>query len=52
MVLPPGHRLALGEGPVDLVEVVQEPLILAQSGTSLRNIIDLALAPLPGEPVE
>lgn len=27
--------------------MVQEPLILAQSGTSLRNIIDLALAPLP-----
>ncbi len=47
VVLPPGHRLARDEGPVDLVEVVQEPLILAQSGTSLRNIIDLALAPLP-----
>ena len=47
VVLPPGHRLAREEGPVDLIEVVQEPLILAQSGTSLRNIIDLALAPLP-----
>ncbi|MFY8099906.1 MAG: LysR family transcriptional regulator [Allorhizobium sp.] len=47
VVLPPGHRLAQEEGPVDLVEVVQEPLILAQAGTSLRNIIDLALAPLP-----
>lgn len=47
VVLPLGHRLARDEGPVDLVEVVQEPLILAQSGTSLRNIIDLALAPLP-----
>lgn len=47
VVLPPGHWLARDEGPVDLVEVVQEPLILAQSGTSLRNIIDLALAPLP-----
>lgn len=47
VVLPPGHRLALKEGPIDLVEVVQEQLILAQSGTSLRNIIDLALAPLP-----
>ena len=47
VVLPPGHRLARDEGPIDLVEVVQEPLILAQSGTSLRNIIDLALAPLP-----
>jgi len=46
-VLPPGHRLAKDSGPIDLVEVVQERLVLAQSGTSLRNIINLALAPLP-----
>lgn len=44
-IIPPGHRLA-GEGPVDLAEVVQESLVLAQSGTSLRNVIDLAFAPL------
>lgn len=46
-VLPPGHPLAQETGPIDLVEVVQEPLVLAQAGTSLRNIINLALAPLP-----
>ena len=52
-VLPPGHRLAQEEGPIDLVEVAQEPLVLAQPGTSLRNIINLALSPLsvPVEPV-
>ncbi|SMF03587.1 LysR family transcriptional regulator [Neorhizobium sp. CSC1952] len=51
-VIPPGHRLA-GEGAVDLADVVQEPLVLAQPGTSLRNIINLALSPLsvPVEPV-
>ncbi|MBP1846295.1 DNA-binding transcriptional LysR family regulator [Rhizobium petrolearium] len=52
-VMPPGHRLAGEEGPVDLAEVVQEPLVLAQPGTSLRNVINLALSPLsaPVEPV-
>lgn len=52
-VLPPGHRLAQEEGPIDLAEVAQEPLVLAQPGTSLRNIINLALAPLsvPVEPL-
>lgn len=45
VVLPPGHRLA-GEGPVDLADVVQEPMVLAQQGSSLRNLINLALAPL------
>jgi DNA-binding transcriptional LysR family regulator len=44
-VMPRGHHLA-GEGPVDLVDVVQEPLVLAPAGTSLRNVINLALAPL------
>ncbi|MGF0540355.1 LysR family transcriptional regulator [Agrobacterium sp. ES01] len=47
VVFPPGHRLAKEEGPVDLVDVVQEPLVLAQQGTSLRNVINLALAPVP-----
>ncbi|WP_037076859.1 LysR family transcriptional regulator [Neorhizobium vignae] len=46
VVMPPGHRLAAEDGPVDLADVVQEPLVLAQSGTSLRNIINLALSPL------
>jgi len=45
-VLPPGHRLAV-PGPIDLIEVLQERLVLAQPGTSLRNVINLALAPLP-----
>ena len=53
VVLPPGHALSHETGPIDLADVVQEKLVLAQSGTSLRNIIDLALAPvpLPVEPV-
>jgi len=53
VVLPPGHPLSHEAGPIDLADVVQEKLVLAQSGTSLRNIIDLALAPvpLPVEPV-
>jgi DNA-binding transcriptional LysR family regulator len=50
VVLPPGHRLA-GEERVSLIEVVQERLVLAQPGTSLREVINLALAPLP-VPVE
>ncbi|NSZ17663.1 LysR family transcriptional regulator [Agrobacterium vitis] len=52
-VLPPGHRLAREKGPIDLVDVVQEKLVLAEPGTSLRNVINLALAnlPLPVEPL-
>jgi Transcriptional regulator len=46
-VLPPEHPLAAEKGPVDLVDLVQERLILAQPGTSLRNVINLALSPLP-----
>lgn len=46
VVLPPGHKLA-GTGPISLADVVQERLVLAQSGTSLRDVINLALAPLP-----
>lgn len=52
VVMPPLHRLA-GEGPVDLAEVIQEPLVLAQPGTSLRTVINLALSQLaiPVEPL-
>ncbi|MBB4952628.1 DNA-binding transcriptional LysR family regulator [Agrobacterium vitis] len=52
-VLPPGHALAQESGPVDLADVVQEKLVLAEPGTSLRNVINLALArlPLPIEPL-
>lgn len=46
VVLPPGHRLA-GTNPISLADVVQERLVLAQTGTSLRDVINLALAPLP-----
>jgi DNA-binding transcriptional LysR family regulator len=45
-VLPSGHRLAAKER-VSLAEMVEEPLVLAQPGTSLREVINLALAPLP-----
>ncbi|MBT9369424.1 LysR family transcriptional regulator [Rhizobium sp. CSW-27] len=51
VVLPPDHRLAAEGGPVDLAKVVQEPLVLAQPGMSLRTMINLILAPLP-VPVE
>jgi DNA-binding transcriptional LysR family regulator len=52
-VVPPDHRLARESGPVDLVDVVQERLVLAQSGTSLRDVINLVLSsvPIPVEPV-
>jgi DNA-binding transcriptional LysR family regulator len=43
VVLPPGHRL-IRPGPINLADVVQERLVLAQSGTSLRDVINLALA--------
>jgi DNA-binding transcriptional LysR family regulator len=46
VVLPPSHRLA-AEERVSLIEVVQERLVLAQPGTSLREVINLAFAPLP-----
>jgi DNA-binding transcriptional LysR family regulator len=45
VVFPPGHRL-IAPGPINLAEVVQERLILAQQGTSLRDAIDLMLARL------
>lgn len=52
-VVPPGHKLAQETGPVDLVDVVQERLVLAQSGTSLRDVINLVLSsvPIPVEPI-
>jgi len=52
-VVPPDHKLAQETGPVDLVDVVQERLVLAQSGTSLRDVINLVLSsvPIPVEPV-
>ncbi|MEM8701472.1 MAG: LysR substrate-binding domain-containing protein [Pseudomonadota bacterium] len=52
-VVPPQHRLAESSGPVDLVDLVQERMVLAQSGTSLRDVINLVLSsvPVPVEPV-
>lgn len=52
-VVPPDHRLALETGPVELTDIVQERLVLAQSGTSLRDVINLVLSsvPMPVEPV-
>jgi DNA-binding transcriptional LysR family regulator len=47
VVLPPDHPLAAEEGPVDLAKVLQEPLVLAQPGMSLRTMINLILSPLP-----
>ncbi|MFP5077737.1 LysR family transcriptional regulator [Rhizobium sp. YIM 134829] len=46
VVLPPGHPLAENER-VSLIDVVQERLVLALPGTSLRDMINLILAPLP-----
>lgn len=45
-VLPPGHRL-VAQDRISLTEIIEEPLVLAQPGTSLREVINLALAPLP-----
>jgi len=52
-VFPPGHKLAAGTGPVELTDIVQERMVLAQSGTSLRDVINLVLSsvPMPIEPV-
>ncbi|MGO7368483.1 LysR family transcriptional regulator [Rhizobium leguminosarum] len=46
VVLPPGHQL-IGPGPINLADVTQEKLVLAQPGTSLREVINLAFARLP-----
>ncbi|MBB3286942.1 MULTISPECIES: LysR substrate-binding domain-containing protein [Rhizobium] len=45
VVLPPGHPL-IGPGPINLADVVEERLLLAQPGSSLRDIINLTLARL------
>ncbi len=45
VVLPPGHPL-IGPGPINLADVVEERLLLAQPGTSLREVINLMLARL------
>lgn len=52
-VLPPEHKLARETGPIELVDVVQEQLVLAHSGTSLRDVINLVLSSqsIPVEPV-
>lgn len=52
VVMPPGHRLSAFEA-IDPLEVLQEKLVLSCPGNSLRNAINLALAPLalPVEPV-
>ena len=51
-VLPPQHPLTRKKS-VSLAEVLQERLILIMPGTSLRDVIDFAFAPLsaPIEPV-
>jgi DNA-binding transcriptional LysR family regulator len=46
VVLPPGHRLA-DRASISLADVTQERLALSNTGTSLRDRIDLAFAPLP-----
>lgn len=52
VVLPPGHPL-VRPGPINLADVVQENLVLAQPGTSLRDVINLAFSrlPVPVEPL-
>ncbi|MDQ0456791.1 LysR family transcriptional regulator [Rhizobium paknamense] len=45
IVFPPGHPL-ITPGPVNLTDVVQERLLLAQQGTSLREVINLMLGRL------
>jgi len=52
VVMPPGHRLAVFDA-IDPLEVLDEKLVLSCPGNSLRNAINLALAPLalPVEPV-
>jgi len=46
VVMPPDHPLAAHER-VSLVDVVQERLVLALPGTSLRDMINLTLSPVP-----
>ncbi|UXS02324.1 LysR family transcriptional regulator [Agrobacterium tumefaciens] len=46
VVLPPDHPLAERQS-LDLTDIVHEKMVLSQPGTSLRNVINLVLAPLP-----
>lgn len=52
VVVPPEHPLA-DRKRVQLTEVINEPMILALPNSSLRSVINLALAPLavPAEPL-
>jgi DNA-binding transcriptional LysR family regulator len=43
VILPPSHKLA-AQKTIQLADLAQERLLLAQTGTSLRDVIDLALA--------
>ncbi len=45
VVTPPRHNLARQKS-THLAEVIQSPLVLAQTNTSLREVINLALSPL------
>lgn len=47
VVLPPQHRLSQETGPIELAEIVQEKMVLAQTGTSLRDLINLVLSSMP-----
>lgn len=46
VVMPPDHPLA-AQDKLDLTDVIHEKMVLSQPGTSLRNVINLILAPLP-----
>lgn len=46
VVMRPDHPLASRQN-LDLTDVVHEKMVLSQPGTSLRNVINLVLAPLP-----
>ncbi|MFF5260531.1 LysR family transcriptional regulator [Actinomadura viridis] len=40
LVLPAGHRLARTDGPVDLAELAEEPIVLLDSPPSVQGILD------------
>lgn len=45
VVMPPDHPLT-AQDKLDLTDVIHEKMVLSQPGTSLRNVINLVLAPL------
>lgn len=45
-VLPPGHRLARDDGPLELAELQGEGLVLPPPGFGLRDTVDVAFAKL------